>query len=110
LKLLIQHGDLLNGGFLGRNASHLKFQPSDILTRPGGDNGFGQFEIILPRKYVSEDVRSVEWDPFWCAMAIGGVEVDANDASAFVSEGFTTERASGGETRGSLGNDLFATA
>lgn len=52
MKLLVQRGHLLNGGFLGSNASHLKFKLSDVLTRPGGDHGFSKLEIILFGKYV----------------------------------------------------------
>lgn len=90
------------------NAGHLKFQPSDILTRPGRDDGFNELKVILPGKYVGEDVWSIEWSSLWGAVSVGGAEVDANDAGAFTSESFTTEGAGGGEARRSLGNDLFA--
>ena len=107
LKLLVQRGDLLDGGFLGRNTGHLEFQLSDVLARLGGD-GLDKFEVIFPGKYVGDDVWSVKDNPLG-----GGVparrEVDANDANIFAGEGLTTERAGGGETRGRLGNDLFAT-
>ena len=63
VKLLVQHGDLLNGGFLGSHAGHLKFQLSDILTRPRGDHGFSELEVVLPGEYISEDIRSIEWGP-----------------------------------------------
>jgi hypothetical protein len=36
-------------------------------------------------------------------------KIDANDANVLASEMVTTERAGRGETRRSLGNDLFAT-
>jgi hypothetical protein len=107
LKLLIQHRDLLNRGFLCRNAGHLKFQPPDILRRPGGD-GLGELEITLPGKYIGDDVWSVKGNPLGVSKPTRG-EVDANDANVFANEWFTTERAGGGETRRSLGNDLFAT-
>jgi hypothetical protein len=110
MKLSIQQGDLLNRGFLSSNAGHFKFQLPDILTRPGGDHGFSEFEIILPGKYVGEDVRSVEWGPLWCAMPGGGIAVDTNDANILASERFTTEGAGRRETWRSLGDDLFATA
>jgi hypothetical protein len=100
LELLKQRGDLLDGGFLGRNAGHLKFQPSDILTRPGG-NGLGELEIILPGKYVGDDVWSVKDNPLGVNVP-ARAEVNANDANIFASERFATERAGGGETRRSL--------
>jgi len=92
---------------LGRNTGHLEFQFSDILTRPGGNDGFGKLEIILPGKYVGDDVWSIKGSPVRSAMPIGA-EVDANDASVFASERFTTEGAGGRETRRSLGNNLLA--
>lgn len=109
MKFLVQHGDLLNGGFLSRNAGHLKFQPSDILTRPGGDHRFGELEILLPGKYVGKDVWCLKGNPLGGAMPSGGAEVDANDANIFAGERITTKRAGRGETRRRLGNDLFAT-
>jgi len=83
------------------------FQPPDILGRPGGD-GFRELEIIFPGKDIGNDVRSVKGDPLEGGVPARG-EVDANDANVFASEGFTTERAGGGKTRRSFGNDLFAT-
>lgn len=102
MKLLVQHGNLLNGGFLSRNASHLKFQLPDILTRPGGDHGLGKFKILLAGKYVSEDVRSLKGGPLGGAVPCGGVKVDANDANIFAGESFTTEGAGRREARRGL--------
>lgn len=110
LKFLVQHGDLLDGGFLSRNAGYLEFQLSDILTRPGSDQGFSEFEMILPGEYVGEDVWSLKGNPLGGAMPSRGAEVDTNNANIFAGERFATEGAGGGETRRSLGNDLFATA
>lgn len=93
---------------MARNTSHLKFQPSDILTRPGINDGLDELEIILPGEYVGDDIWSVKSGPLEGAMPTG-TEVDANDANVFASERLTTERAGGGETRRSLGDDLFAT-
>lgn len=108
MKLLIQHGDLLNGGFLRRNASHLEFQPSDVLTRPGGDHRLCELEVFFPGEYVSEDVRSIKGASFGSAMPVGDAEVDANDADIFAGESVATEGAGWGETRRRLGNDLLA--
>jgi hypothetical protein len=94
---------------LGRNAGHLKLQLSDILTRPGSDQWLGKLEILLPGKYVCENVWSFEWSPLGGAMPASGAKVDANDANIFASEAFTTEGAGGRETRRSFGNDLLAT-
>ena len=93
---------------MGRNAGHLEFQLSDILMRLGG-NGLDELEVILPGKYVGDDVRSVRDSSLGSSMPVRA-EVDANDANILASERFTTERAGGGETRRGLGNDLFATA
>ena len=106
MKLLVQHGDLLDGGFLSRNTGHLKFQLSNILTRPGGNDGLRELEIILPGKYVGNDIWSIEGAPLGSAVATD-TKVDANDANVFASERLTTEGAGGRKTRGSLGNDLF---
>ena len=103
---MVQHGDLLDGGFLSRNTGHLKFQPSDILTRPGGNDGLRELEIIFPGKYVGDDVWSIKSAPLGGAMSTDA-EVDANDANVFASERLATEGASGRKTRRSLGNDLF---
>ena len=104
----MQHGDFLDGGFLGSNTGHLEFQPSDILTRPGGNEWLSEFEIVFPGKYVGNDVWSIKDAPLGGAMSTG-TEVDANDANIFASEMLTTEGAGGRKTRRSLGNDLFTT-
>jgi len=93
LKLMVQHGDLLDGGFLGRNTGHLKFQSSDILTRAGGDD-LGQLEIILPGKYVGDNVWSIKSDSLGSAMSTRA-EVDADDANVFAGERLATEGAGG---------------
>ena len=98
MKLLVQHGDLLDRGFLSRDARHLEFQLSDIFTRPGGNHRFRQLEVVLAGKYVGEDVRSIRDASLGGGMSTDG-EVDANDANVFLSERLTTERAGGGETR-----------
>lgn len=108
LKFVVQHGDLLDGGFLGRNTSHLEFQPSDILARPGGNHGLGELEIVLSGKYVGDDVWSIKDDPLGGAWSTRA-EVDANDANVFAGKSFTAERAGGGETGRSFGDDLLAT-
>lgn len=107
MELLVQRGDLLDGGFLGRNAGHLELQLSDILARLGGD-GLDELEVILPGKYVGDDVWSIKKNPFGGGMPARG-EIDANDADVFAGERLTTEWAGRGETRRGLGNDLFAT-
>jgi hypothetical protein len=94
---------------LGRNAGHLKFQPSNILTRPGGDHGFGELEVLLPGEYVGEDVRSVKESSLGGTIPARGSKVDANYTDIFASERITAEGAGRGETRRSLGNDLLAT-
>jgi hypothetical protein len=108
LKLLVQRGDLFDGGFVGRNTGHLEFQSSDVLTRPGG-NGLGELEVVPPGEYVGNNVRSVEENSLGGAMSIRA-KVDANDANVFAREMVATEGAGGGKTRRGLGNDLFATA
>ena len=93
---------------MGRHTGHLKFQSFDVLTRLGG-NELGELEIVLSGEYVGDDVWSVEGGPLGDTES-ARAEVDANDANVFTSERLTTERAGRGQTRRSLGDNLFTAA